>query len=124
MSVPDRVVPDPRLHARARWWRGAPPVPRFRQAGRERVAHRDGWTGVLWVLGGLVLFAATEGRLTTWLGWGAGQAMAAGLGGWAVGLGWRCLTSPHSRLAAWKSGALFAFASAGLYAWAFAGGWV
>lgn len=124
MSQPDPRFPDPAALARARWWRGAPPVPRFRQAGAEAVGGRAGWTGVLWVVAGLLAFAASEGRLTRWLGWGGGQALAMAVGGWCVGLGRHCLTSPHRRGPAWKSGALFAFASAVLYAWAFAGGWV
>ncbi len=107
-----------------RWWRAAPPAPRFHFDRRNRAQRGAATLGVPVVVLSIALFTVTEGPLTGWLGWAWGQGAAVWLAAWPLGTWLARLQAGTTGWRAWKSGGLFAFASAALYVWMFAGGWV
>lgn len=107
-----------------RSWRGRPAVPSL-VFDRRSAAHRRAAMRLPFVVAAAILaFPVIEPGLTRMLGAFAGEIVALILTGAPIGAGWASATRGVDRRAAWKTGALFAFASAAWYAWIFTGAWV
>lgn len=107
-----------------RSWRGRPAVPTLaldRRSARQRHAE----VRLPFVVGAsLIAFALLEPGLTRALGGPWGEVAALLLTGAPIGAAWAAATRGARGRSAWKTGALFAFASAAWYAWSFTGAWV
>ena len=107
-----------------REWRGRPVVPVFRFDRRSAPQRAGDARLPLVVLGALVAYLAVEPALTRVAGGLWGELATLVLVGAPLGAAWAVAQSGVSAIRAWKTGALFAFASAALYAWIFTAAWV
>lgn len=115
---------DPWLPPEDRSWRGRPAVPML-AFDRRSAGHRQAAVRLPFIVGAAILgFAWMEPPLVRMLGGLWGEVAALVLTGAPIGMAWGSATRGDGIRAAWKTGALFAFASAALYVWIFTGAWV
>jgi hypothetical protein len=107
-----------------RSWRGRPAVPSLAFDRRSARQRRAGMRLPFVVGASLIALALIEPGLTRALGGLWGEVVALFLTGAPIGAAWAAATRGAGPGSAWKTGALFAFASAAWYAWIFTGAWV
>ncbi|MBC7896678.1 MAG: hypothetical protein H7066_14775 [Cytophagaceae bacterium] len=104
--------------------RGRPAVPSL-AFDRRSTAQRRAAVRLPFVVGAAILgFALVEPSLVRLFGGLWGELATLVITGTPIGAAWASATREAGPWAAWKTGALFAFASAAWYAWIFTGAWV